>query len=66
MKNTIGVVIGLYTYNGYRVNRVLLESGKEVYVRDDDHQPVVVLDTNDLQTIKIMIDGELRSPWMIG
>jgi hypothetical protein len=66
MSNHLGTVIGLYTYNGYRVNRVLLHSGAEVYVRDDDHQPVVVLDTNDLQTIKIMIDGELRSPWMIG
>jgi hypothetical protein len=62
--NIIGTVNGLFLYNGYRINRVILPDGKKVYVRDDDHQPVVVLDENDLQTLAVIIDGELKSPWI--
>jgi hypothetical protein len=56
-----GTIFGVYTYNGYRVFRVKCEGKPDVYV-NDDYEPVVVLDTNDLQTIKVMIDGELKSP----
>jgi hypothetical protein len=44
------------------VFRVKCENGTEVYV-NDDFAPVVILDEHDLQTIKVMIDGELKSPW---
>ncbi len=59
-----GTIDGLFLYNGYRINRVILPDGKKVYVRDDDHQLVVVLDENDLQTLQVMINGELKDPWI--
>jgi hypothetical protein len=62
MSKINGTIFGVYTYNGYRVFRVVTESGTDVYV-NDDFQPVVILDENDIQTIKVMIDGELKSPW---
>ena len=62
MKNIQGTIFGVYMYNGYRVFRVKCEGKPDVYV-NDDYVPVVILDTNDLQTIKVMIDGELKSPW---
>lgn len=57
-----GTIFGVYQYNGYRVFRVKCENMKDVYV-NDDFVPVVILDENDLQTIKVLIDGELKSPW---
>lgn len=57
-----GTIFGVYQYNGYRVFRVKCEDMKDVYV-NDDFVPVVILDENNLQTIKVMIDGELKSPW---
>lgn len=62
MNNINGTIFGVYQYNGYRVFRVKCENGRDIYV-NDDMVPVVILDTNDLQTIKVMIDGELKSPW---
>ena len=62
MSKSQGTVFGVYTYNGYRVFRVKCEDGRDVYV-NDDFVPVVILDENDIQTIKVMIDGELKSPW---
>lgn len=59
-----GTIHGVYTYNGYRVFRVRCEDGRDIYV-NDDMVPVVILDDRDLQTIKVMIDGELKSPWHI-
>jgi hypothetical protein len=65
MSKLPGTIFGVYMYNGYRVFRVKFpksEHKDDVYV-NDDMVPVVILDTNDLQTIKVMIDGELKSPW---
>jgi hypothetical protein len=62
MSNHLGTIFGVYMYNGYRVFRVKSVGHPDVYV-NDDMVPVVILDTNDLQTIKVMINGELKSPW---
>ena len=62
MSKIIGTIFGVYQYNGYRVFRIKCDNGHDVYV-NDDFQPVVILDEHDLQTIKVMIDGELKSPW---
>lgn len=62
MSNHLGTVFGVYHYNGYRVFRVKIEGHPDIYV-NDDFVPVVILDENDLQTITVMIEGEMKSPW---
>jgi hypothetical protein len=62
MSNHLGTIFGVYMYNGYRVFRVKIANQPDVYV-NDDFVPVVILDESDLQTITIMIDGEMKSPW---
>jgi hypothetical protein len=57
-----GSIFGVYEYHGIRVFRVKCEDGSDVYV-DDDLKPINVKDDNDLQTIKVRINGELKSPW---
>jgi hypothetical protein len=62
----IGTIFAVYTYNGYRVFRVRFPEElklPDVYV-NDDMVPVVVLDTNDLHTIQVRIEGVLQSPWV--
>lgn len=63
MSNLTGTIFGVYIYNGYRVFYVKMDNGQEVYL-NDDLRPVVVLDEDDLQTITVRIDGELKSPWI--
>lgn len=63
MSNLTGTIFGVYIYNGYRVFCVKMDNGQEVYL-NDDLRPVVVLDEDDLQTITVRIDGELKSPWI--
>lgn len=63
MSNLTGTIFGVYIYNGYRVFRVKCEDGSEIYV-NDDFAPVVILDDNDLQTVTVRINGELKSPWI--
>ena len=65
IENNIGSVTGVFMYNGYRINRVKMPDGKELFVRDDTHQPIIVLDQGDLQTIKVIVNGELKDPWII-
>ena len=65
MTTSTGTIFGVYLYNGYRVFRVRFpksEHREDVFV-NDDQVPVVILDHNDLRTIKVTIDGVLTDPW---
>lgn len=62
MSKITGTINGIFNYHDHRVFRVKCEDGSEVYV-DDDMRPVTVKDDRELQTIMVVIDGELKSPW---
>jgi len=62
MNKIHGVIHGVYTYHNKRVYKVICDNGKKVFV-DDGMIPIKV-DENLLQTIEVMIDGKLKSPWI--
>jgi ribosomal protein L15 len=58
-----GTIFGVYLFHGVRVFRVKLDNGGEVYINNES-EPVIVKNNNELQTIKVLINGELKSPWI--
>jgi hypothetical protein len=62
MSKLTGTINGIFNYHDQEILRVKCEDGTEVYV-DRDMRQVIVKDDRELQTIKVVIDGELKSPW---
>ena len=62
MSKLIGTINGIFNYHDQEILRVKCDDGTEVYV-DRDMRQVIVKDDRELQTIKVVIDGELKSPW---
>lgn len=58
---SIAHIFGIYNYNGERIFRIKSET-VDVYV-NDDFKEIKVENTNDLQTVKVRINGELVCPW---
>lgn len=65
MSNLTGKVVGVYVYKGKEVYKVRFPKSanhKDIFV-DTIHQPIEVTDERLLETLKIEINGELKSPW---
>ena len=62
MSKLNGTINGIFNYHDQEILRVKCDDGTEVYV-DRDMRQVIVKDDRELQTIKVVIDGELKSPW---
>jgi hypothetical protein len=58
------VLFGIYVYEGQRIFRYKRPNMPDMYLNEQD-EIVVVKDTNQLQTLKVMIDGVLKSPWQV-